>query len=199
MGGLAASILLVATQALAQDDTRPWDKEIHRTWGLGAAFGGGAGAITVRSSTGSPGSGVLPMVYLPTLEAAFFISPVADVRVSVPIANNAISSIAVLGFAWTTDVFVDFYMSQKGIARLFLGPGLGFSVVASALGAGGGALRVPCELGLELLTTGQHFGFQILARPWVEFGGVSGSGQSASAVAGGAVGMLAFVGYFTNQ
>lgn len=197
MGGLAASVLLVTTQALAQDDTRPWDKEIHRTWGLGAALGGGAGAVTVRSSTGSAGSGVFPMLYLPTLEAAFFVSPSVDVRVSIPIANNAISSIAVLGFAWTTDVFVDFYMSRKGIARLFLGPGLGFSVVAS--GAGGGALRIPAELGLELLTTGQHFGFQILARPWVEFGGASGSGQSASAVAGGVVGMLAFIGYFTND
>src|SRR5436853_169701 len=104
MGGLAASVMLVATQAFAQEDARPWETEIHRTWGLGAA-----------------------------------------------------------------------------------------------LGAGGGAFRIPGELGLELLTTGQHFGFQILARPWVEFGGVSGSGQSASAVAGGVVGMLAFVGYFTNE
>ena len=53
--------------------------------------------------------------------------------------------------------------------------------------------------GLKVLYEDKDLGFQILARPWVEFGGVSGSGQSASAVAGGVVGMLAFVGYFTNE
>lgn len=187
-GATLLVILLSAGPASAQQEERP-----PRIFGAGTALGGGFGAFSVTSTTGSTSTGVLPAIMLPTLELQGFITEDEySIDVTVPLTNLIISSVAVEGFIWQTDAFFNFNLGS-GTARFIIGPGLGFTA-GTVNGVAAASIRFPAELGLELLTSGNGFGFKILARPWFEVAPTS----SADAIGGGLIGLLGFSGYVTE-
>jgi hypothetical protein len=167
-----------------------------RIFGLGVGAGGGVGAVSV-SSTGSTASGIVPLIYLPTVEAQFFI-PDTDgfsVDVSIPITNIAIASAALEGLWLETDAFFNFGPGGQNV-RLVAGPGLGFNAFIYQDTSFGG-IRILGEVGLEALTDGQGFSFKLLARPFFEvfMGDLIGD---ASAVGGGATAVISFSGNYVE-
>lgn len=204
---LIAAALLVSTPALAQDapqpanppppttpfrSTPPLEPALRRSLGFGTAFGAGVVAASAFTPTGSVSSGVLPALMLPTFEAQFFIDHKYSIDVSIPVTNIVIASAVLGSFAYATDVFFNFNVGT-GNARLIVGPGLGFSFIASGSNATG-SIRVPAEIGLELITNSESFGFKVLARPWVEFV----PARDAGVVGGGALLLLGLSGYVTD-
>lgn len=175
----------------------------RRAWGLGTALGGGfAGASLVTTAGGS--TYLRPALMLPSFEARIFLRSGFSIDISAPILNSVITSAAYRGIAWITDVYFNFNVGQ-GSVRLLAGPGLGFAVIAGsvlAASVAGASLRVPGVIGLEILTPGRGFGFQILAQPWLEIAlagaATSTASASGSAVGGGAIFLLGFVGYVTH-
>lgn len=209
--GVAASaaLLLLATPALAQDapvtppaqpaspppQVAPAPAQqpgLHRNFGFGTAFGAGVVAAGAFSPTGSISTGVLPAVMLPTFEAQFFIDHKYSIDVSIPVTNIVIASAVLESFVYATDVFFNFNVGT-GNARMVIGPGLGFSFIASGSNAIG-SIRIPAEIGLEAITNNEAFGFKVLARPWVEFVPT----RESSVVGGGALLLLGFSGYLTD-
>lgn len=82
---------------------------------------------------------------------------------------------------------------RSGSSSADFGPGLGFTAGA-VQGETAASIRFPAELGLELLTSGNGFGFKVLARPWFEVAPTS----AADAIGGGLIGLLGFSGYVTE-
>jgi hypothetical protein len=113
--------------------------------------------------------------------------------ISVPLVNAILTSARLRGFHITADFFYNFNPGEKQV-RAVLGPGLG-------LAAGGGnglsqfLLRVPAEVGLEILTREQNFGFKLLARPWFEAGRLAIEGDPLATVGGGVLVSLGIAGY----
>lgn len=189
----AAAALSLSSSALAQEiPTKPLEPKLRRNVGLGTAFGGGVVAAGAFSPTGSLGTGVLPAVMLPTFELQFFIDHKYSIDLTIPVTNIVIASAVLESFAFSTDAFFNFNIGT-GNARMILGPGLGFSFIAGSQNAIG-SIRVPAEIGLELITNNEAFGFKIMARPWVEFVPTS----NTSIVGGGAIGLLGLSGYITE-
>lgn len=189
-----AAALSVSSTALAQNiPTQPLEPKLRRNVGLGTAFGGGVLAASAFGSTGDTSiTAVAPAIILPTFEMQFFIDHKYSIDLSVPVTNIVIASAVLQSFAFSTDAFFNFNIGT-GNARMILGPGLGFSfVVGDRYGVA--SIRVPAEIGLELITNNEAFGFKIMARPWVEFVPTS----STSVVGGGAVGLLGLSGYLTD-
>ena len=168
----------------------------RRIFGIGVGVGGGVGAVSV-TSTGSTASGVVPLLYLPTIETQFFI-PDTDgfsVDVSIPITNIVIASAALEGLWLETDAFFNFGPGGQNV-RLVAGPGLGFNAFVYRDQSFGG-LRLLGEIGFEALTDGQGFSFKLLARPFFEvfMGDLIGD---ASAVGGGATALISFSGNYVE-
>ncbi len=185
-GATTVFILLAAAPAAAQDHP-------PRIFGAGTALGGGFGAFSVSGTTGSVATGILPAIILPTLEIQGFITEDEySIDVTVPIVNIIIASAVVDGLLWQTDAFFNFNLGS-GTARFIIGPGLGFTAGA-VQGETAASIRFPAELGLELLTSGNGFGFKVLARPWFEVAPTS----AADAIGGGLIGLLGFSGYVTE-
>ncbi|MFO0611613.1 MAG: hypothetical protein U0414_03425 [Polyangiaceae bacterium] len=203
MLGLAlAPLVACATDALAQQPppqgaptslAPPPSAYPQRRFGMGTAFGAGFGAFTVASPTGSTiSSGIAPALMLPTLELQGFLPNDFSFDVTTPLVNEIIASAVLGGFVFNADVFLDFNLGE-GNVQCVLGPGVGFSVAAYK-SATVGSFRVPAEVGFEILTNNQAFGFKVLARPWIEFAG----GDTVSAIGGGAVALLGLSGYVTD-
>lgn len=196
-GRLAAAVvfaaLLGAPAAAHADDLPPEDWESaapQRTFGFGTAFGGGFSAATSNSGSGSGTVG--PALLFPTLELQGFFKKEYSLDITMPITNMIIVSNAVRGFLFNIDAFFNANVG-KGTERLVIGPGLGFAVLSSSSGSAG-TLRLPAQLGFELLSRKRGFGFKLLARPWAEFA----FGTGGTAVGGGLLGALVFSGYSTS-
>lgn len=184
---LAGIVLALATPAAAQEAE---EKDEHvRIFGAGTAFGGGVAGVSVGTGTSETSSVLSPALVLPTLELQAFLPDEYSIDISLPITNIAVVSAIVGGFVWNSDVFFNFNFG-KGTARGIVGPGVGFGVVAVG-STTAGSFRLPAELGLELITDNEAFGFKIMARPWAEFS----SGSGVGGVGGGVVGLLGFSGY----
>lgn len=183
-----AGAALVLAPATAHAQERVEDEHV-RVFGAGTAFGGGF--VGASMGTGTTGETVLlgPALFLPTLELQAFLPHEYSIDISVPITNIAVVSAIRGAFLWSNDVFVNFNIGT-GNARGIVGPGLGFAVASSSGGAIG-SFRVPAELGLEILTNNEAFGFKIMVRPWMEFG----SNSDIGGIGGGAVALLGFSGY----
>ena len=179
--------------------------EPQRSFGFGTAIGGGFGGREVGANprfNSAEGTGAFGALLLPTLEAQIFLPREFSVDVTIPVTNIAILSAAQGTFFFNTDVFFNFNLG-RGALRLVLGPGLGFSVVAGkettsgnirTIVVGTGTLRIPAEVGLEILTRRRFFGFKVLARPWAEVGG----GDGFTFGGGGLLGVLVFSFYATR-
>ncbi len=165
------------------------DEEHVRVFGAGTALGAGVAAAT--ASDGAVESDALGLaLLLPTLELQAFLPDEYSIDISLPITNIAVVPIFTGWFAWTTDVYFNFNFGS-GIARGIVGPGLGSSIIVSTKGDGAvGSFRVPAEVGLELNTVNEAFGFKVMARPWLEVGAGEVSG-----VGGGVLGVIGFSGY----
>src|SRR5689334_8609284 len=80
------------------------EHEDPRTFGVGSAFGGGVlGASFVGFGGSNSSTGVLPAIYLPTLELRYFLHPQDwSIDLTVPITNIAIISAASHAFYFQT-------------------------------------------------------------------------------------------------
>lgn len=168
-------------------------KADHRIFGIGTALGAGI-------ATDSPGVNFdepIPddlryAVELPTLELQGFFDNEWSIDVTLPVTNMIVVKAATDAFIWRSDVFLNFNLGS-GIVRGILGPGIGFAiVVGNSLTTG--TLRVPAELGIELDSPHETFGFKIMARPWIEFL----PSESSSPVGAGIMGLVGFSGYVTK-
>jgi hypothetical protein len=174
-----------------------------RFFGVGSAIGGGVGAAALLGGFGSAatGTGIIPVVYLPTLELRYFLRPhIFSIDLSVPLTNMILVSALLPGVYVAADAYLTFELGRDTV-RFVAGPGLGFEVLhVSDSGGGqsvsvtGGAIRIPGQIGFEALTSGRHFGFMLLARPFAEVVPVGG----VSVFAGGASLVLDFMGYYTK-
>jgi hypothetical protein len=157
----------------------------ERSFGVGTALGGGMSAA--KDPYGS--SLVSPAFLGPTLELQLFLPREYSIDVSVPITNIAVVSALVKGFYFNMDAFFNANVG-RGTTRFVIGPGLGFATL-SAGPASASSLRIPGQLGFEVLSKKRTFGFKMLARPFAEVA----FGTAGSATGGGIMGALVFTGY----
>jgi hypothetical protein len=152
----------------------------ERSFGFGTAFGGGA----------SGGAGAWgPALLLPTAELQVFMPGEFSIDVSVPVLNMALGSTLIGG----TLVGGDLYFSLsagEGQTRLIAGTGVGFAYVSIGQDAVT-SVKIPLQLGFEVLSKRRTFGFKLLARPWLEFANDGATTQTG----GGFLAALAFSGY----
>lgn len=186
LGAAALTLSLLASTEARADAP-------ERLWGLGTALGPGFAGSVLGSTTNAVSFAFL----LPSFEARIFLPRRPwSIDLTVPLASSVLTSVLLGGFFINSDVFLNFNVGDR--YRLLVGPGLGFGLGVSARysASAAGSLRIPAELGFEVLTPGRTFGFQLLARPWFELGILPGSGGSLAASPGGGVlFLLGFVGY----
>lgn len=163
----------------------------RRTAGFGTAFGGGFSAAKANSTYGQ--TLFSPMWLGPTMEMQFFFPEEYSIDLSVPITNIVVGSAAVKGFYFNMDMFFN-ANAGKGKTRFIVGPGIGFSHLSAGYDSAN-SLRIPAQLGFEVLSKSRGFGFKMLARPFVEFA----FGTRADAVGGGLLGAIVFSGYATRD
>ena len=159
----------------------PW-----RRFGAGTLFGGGLDHGPFSFAVSDPS----PVFTPPTLELRVFL----PIGFSFDFASSLTGTLVAAGhrtFYWTQDVFFDFNIGGP-IARFLVGPGIGFTA-ASGKDDNGASLRIPAELGIEISTDEQGFGFQLVTRPWLEATfGTTGS------IGGGAVLLIGGTAYFSK-
>ena len=195
------SLLLLSCPAMAQYDpdgdpaeesTEEGDQEeIIRNWGMGTRLGAGyLGGTFIGASGDSYTTGTGLKLELPTLEFRYFLRGGNSLDISWGVVPTVIMA-AVEKFY--IDPFVSYSFNfGKGSTRFSVAPGL-----RVIMGAGNGqfvyAFRVPVNLAVEFLTAGRGFGFQIFARPYFHL-----QPGDNTAVGGGIMGGIAFMGYSTN-
>jgi hypothetical protein len=171
--------------------------EPQRLFGIGTALGGGFDVMSVTSPRGTA-STLTPALMVGTLELQFFMPRGYSIDVSSPILNEILASQSVHGAVFQTDAFFNFN-AGRGAFRLIAGPGLGFMVAGLPSKSGetqtAGWIRIPAEIGVEVLTPGRGFGFKVLGRPYVEVGFGSGNERG---VGGGMLALMAFSWYATR-
>lgn len=158
----------------------------RRRWGIGSELIGGGvegGRLYVDGTDASVRVGAIPRLVLPTVEVQGFRRNGHSIDVSVPITNAIVGAVLEGVFLWSTDVFYSLN-NGHGRVRQILGPGLGFAV-GGARGVRAASVRVPLELGVEVLTERLRWGFKVLARPFFEYAVVSGGGVTVDGPAGG--------------
>jgi len=211
MGGFRVLAILVATVragvVLADSGDLPpiapsaRTPKLARVVGIGTYGGGGyvAPFVHLRDCSAFDCNAASPAgveYSLPTLVLQAFPFEHRDYSVDV---NTALSDTfmwsAASVFFWRADAFVSFN-TGSGVPRLIAGPGLGFFVYSTKGRTDAWAFRVPGELGLELLTNNQAFGFKLIAEPLFEIVGGPASGISAGP---GAVFMLGMSGYVRRR
>lgn len=193
----AAAVTLAPAAALADDAPKRWI-------GFGGTLGFGVAGLTTVGFSSNESGVVVPYPDITSLEIQAFNRFGHSIDVSVPLVNTIIQSAIIGGFIWQTDVFYNFNLGPSWV-RFVVGPGLGarFGAVGTSFGGAGlFTLRVPGEVGVELLSPGRGFGFKVLARPWFEANLAtafqSGGAASAAVLGGGALLSLGWSGYLTK-
>lgn len=133
---------------------------------------------------------------LPTFDLQFFVAPFFSMDLAFSVSGTVGSAIVHQAFYWTQDVFATFH-AGAGVARFIGGPGVGYTV-AFTQGADsaeqGASLRLPVQLGLEVITADEGFGFKLLARPWLELTQANAQPQETF-VSGGFTHLFVLNGY----
>jgi len=187
-------IVLVVCSLLC---VRSIEAQPRRVMGFGSYAGGGVTSETLSAqgvsgallSSATLETTVIPAVHLPTFEMEFFLDHREewDLDLSVPITDTLyVASRGLL--VWQTDAFFD-YNFGRGVARGFVGPGVGFSILSGS-GVTGGTFQIPAEIGLEVLPQPHAVSFKLLGRPWFEMGG-----SDAFGIGGGFVALVGITGY----
>lgn len=175
----------------APEGEEPEIRGPQRVFGVGTSFGGGvAGA---DSFSGSSGTGPLPALLLPTLELSVFLPHEFSLQLVLPVLNMAVTSAVAGGALVNMDLLFKANVGS-GKARFVAGAGFGFSYL-EVRSDSAASLRIPGQLGFELLSKKRGFGFGMSARPWAEIA----TGSSSDAVGGGLLGVLTFTGYVTDR
>jgi len=196
---LARGAVLAVPLVAALASSAYADEGDPRVFGIGSAFGAGVQAAAVVGLGGANAkTGVLPAVDLPTLEFQYFLPRTHgfSIDLSVPLTNVIVVSAVTKSFYFGADAFFNFNLG-RGSFRGVVGPGIGFEAFVASSSAGtvsAGGIRIPAEVGFEVLSSERHFGFKLLARPFAEFVPAGG----VSAVGGGALLLLDFMGYYTR-
>ena len=195
--------MATATPAAAQEDTPRYgpaaveERTPPRSFGLGLGLiGGGFSGFTANRPIGGRSSGGGPALAFGTLEIQGFLTDdELSLDLTIPVGNMVATSVELDGFVWNSDLFLNFNIG-KDVTRFVLGPGLGFSVLSFGDDTAA-TVRLPAQLGLELLTDRAGAGIKFLARPWAELGFVDVNGSSARELGGGAIALLVVSGYGT--
>lgn len=179
-------------EAVAQHEAvvQPQQPRLRR-YGIGSAIGAGYAGGTVLGGQFAASLGLL----LPSLELRLFNKRGASIDLSIPVSNTIVVGALGRVFVWSTDLFYNFNLGPGGV-RFLAAPGVGLSVFAGS-GVGGASLRVPAILGVEFLTRGRGFGFQIRGRPHFEIAYAGRGSSAAMGIGGGFMAELAVVGYAT--
>ncbi len=190
---IALAIGLIGLTAHADDA-----ESDHRLIGFGTAVGGGFSlAPSSITSVTKDTVSVIPIFLVPTLEAQLFLNRREwSIDLTIPLLNAIATSATNRGFFFQADAFFNFNFGGR-LVRLIVGPGLGFSTGNTQDVQNGAlqnlnnvSLRLPAELGVELLLFHRHLGIKLLARPWIEVG---------SFVSRGLIGAVGLTGYVTQK
>lgn len=120
----------------------------------------------------SPGGGDAQVAYrIGSVELMGFLAADFSIDVSTQLAATIVAA-AFSDFAWASTVYFDWSFGSD--VRLLIGPGVGAAGHGDIHGVRGDAgveLRLAGLLGIEALTTDDQFGFRLMTRPWLAFGG----------------------------
>ena len=154
----------------------------RRVWGLGSLlFGGGTTGTNSVDPSGEydcAGDCIVtgPRFQYPTLEFQRFGHNGHSLDLSLPLFDTIVLGARDRRFTLGMDAFYNFNLGRKRV-RLILGPGLGFAVGSRRFDLLDVTLvtleyrvRLPAELGLEILGRQQNFGVKLLVRPWGDVG-----------------------------
>jgi len=202
---LTLAVLLGAAAALcgvadARADEAPARRRIL---GFGTAQGPNVAAATLWTSRGRVGAGTgaaLLGLALPTFELQLFAPKLYSIDLATSLGGTLFAASLDRALYFTQDVYCTFHLG-RGIARFIAGPGVGFTSAFHEDERGvqnGGSLRLVSQLGLELLTNNEAFGFKLLGRPWLEVSHVQAFDDQRTFVGGGFAQQLAFFGYFRD-
>ena len=172
---LAASVLALAlTSTALVTSARAAEPEValgqeapeirtHRTFGFGLGLGVG-GQLFLGGRGLRAGGAVL----LPAIELQLFPFRRRDwsIDFSLPLWNTIINAAVFAATFLSLDAYVDFNVG-KGNTRLVVGPGLGLAYRDNGTGFTGG-VRIPFQIGAELLSAKKHIGVRLLVRSWTE-------------------------------
>jgi len=143
----------------------------QRRFGFGLYGGGGVGVfvpVVAHPCTGDScaESFLGGIIDFSTLE--FQVFPFRHREFSIDVSSRLTETFLGLSCGYFTgeDVFFNFNVGS-GTARLLIGPGLGYSVQVCH-SAAAAEFRIPAEIGIELITNRESFGFKFLMRPLFE-------------------------------
>lgn len=165
----------------------------RRHWGLGTRFGVGylGGGFPAADNVIVVGTGF--KIELPTLEFRYFFNNGNSIDLSWSASTTIVA--AALGLFYM-DPYLHYTINfWSGRSRAMIGLGLRF--IFAAMGDFVFGLRVPVNLAIELLSSSGRFGFQFYARPFFHL--QPGSEREDTAVGGGIMGGIAFMGYRTRD
>ena len=135
---------------------------------------------------------------LPTFELQMFAPELYSIDLSTSLAGTMFAAGFDEALYFTQDVYFTFHLG-RGVARFVGGPGVGFTTAFYEDHRGvqnGASFRLVSQVGLELLTDNEAFGFKLLGRPWLEIGHVQSAGDQRTFAGGGFAQHFAFFGYF---
>ncbi|NUP12833.1 MAG: hypothetical protein HOW73_42890 [Polyangiaceae bacterium] len=196
---IAAIVLVALTQASpARGDEPPPPR---RKYGFGTAQGPNIASATLWTAPGRVGSGTdaaLIGLTLPTFELQVFAPELYSIDLSTAVSGTVFAAGFDRALYFTQDVYFTFHLG-RGLARFVGGPGIGFTTAFHEDDRGaqnGGSMRFVSQVGLELLTKNEAFGFRLLGRPWIEVTHVQSLGDERTFASGGFAQHFAFFGYF---
>jgi len=196
---LAASV--VAGVVHAEPARAEGPPRLRRALGFGTAQGPTIGAATLWTAPGRVGAGNDVARFgltLPTFELQYFAPELYSIDLSTSLSGTFFAAGLDRALYYTQDAYFTFHLG-RGVARFLGGPGVGFSTAFHEGDRGvqnGASLRIVSQLGLELLTKNEAFGFRLLARPWIELSHVQSLDEQRTFASGGLANHFGFFGYF---
>jgi hypothetical protein len=197
----AASSLLALVVTLAAGSARADETRARRrVFGFGSAQGvtiAGGTLYTDRDRAGGAPHAPMLGATLPTFELRCFAPRLLSIDLSSAVTSTILAAALDHALYFTEDAYFSFHLG-RGTARFVGGPGVGISGAAhdDERGFQGGAsLRVVAQAGLELATKNEAFGFELLARPWLELTHARSLGEEHTFASGGIGFVFATFGY----
>ncbi len=196
-----ATSVFAGAVAAGQGASAEEKRSLERTLGIGSAQGqtvAGGTLYTAPDRVGGAPHAILFGMVLPTLELRYFPGRLYSIDFSTSLTGSIFAAAFDHALYFTQDAFVTFHLGRR-VARFLAGPGLGFSTAFREDDSGaqtGASLRVVAQFGLEIATKNQAFGFEVLARPWVEVTHSQSRGEEHTFASGGFANLIALFGYF---
>lgn len=163
-----------------------------RRWGFGSRMGAGymGGGFPGSSASNTITVGVGFKAELPSFDFRYFFENGGSLDISLNITTTIIGA-AAIGILYLDPYVAYSFNFGAGTTRAIISLGLRLILAGNSDYFIFG-LRVPVNLAVEFLTRRRNFGFQIYARPFFH---LQPSTREDTAVGGGIMGGIAFMGY----